>query len=264
MEQELGLEGISADKRMELEMQIFDLKENLRQQDLEKEKAAQEALAELNTLRVERNQKIWDSSLANFANMADAIGSISSTVAALTKAEMEEGKLSEQEYKKKQKNLLALEKVQLAVAVAAIAADTAAGIMGIWRGYAEEIAINKAVALALGGPYGYIPIAAGLDAKSKISAILNTTGLAVAGAAQIAAAAGGYVSNVKAINDMGGGGADAVAATPTRIDNTAYSYTRQLQTEEEEEQLNRQYVVKVTDIEEGLNRVKVVEQESTF
>lgn len=264
LEQELGLEGISADKRMELEMQIFDLKENLRQQDLEKEKAAQEALAELNTLRVERNQQIWDNSLANFANMADAIGSISSTVAALTKAEMEEGKLSEQEYKKKQKNLLALEKVQLAVAVAAIAADTAAGIMGIWRGYAEEIAINKAVALALGGPYGYIPIAAGLDAKSKISAILNTTGLAVAGAAQIAAAAGGYVSNVKAINDMGGGGADAVAATPTRIDNTAYSYTRQLQTEEEENQINQPIYVTVTDIEEGLNKAKVVEDERTF
>lgn len=264
LEQELGLEGISADKRMELEIQIFDLKENLRQQDLEKEKAAQEALAELNTLRVERNQKIWDSSLANFANMADAIGSISSTVAALTKAEMEEGKLSEQEYKKKQKNLLTLEKIQLAVAVAAIAADTAASIMGIWRGYAEEIAINKAVALALGGPYGYIPIAAGLDAKSKISAILNTTGLAVAGAAQIAAAAGGYVSNVKAINDMGGGGADAVAATPTRIDNTAYSYTRQLQTEEEENQINQPIYVTVTDIEEGLNKAKVVEDERTF
>lgn len=261
---EANLVGISAEKRMELEMQIFDLKEDLRQQDLEKEKAAQEALAELNTLRLERNQQLWDSSLANFANMADAIGSISTTVATLTKAEMEEGKISEQEYKKKQKNLLALEKVQLAVAVAAIAADTAAGIMGIWRGYAEELAINKAVALALGGPYGYIPIAAGLDAKSKISAILNTTGLAVAGAAQIAAAAGGYVSNVKAINDMGGGGADAVAATPTRIDNTAYSYTRQLQTEEEKEELNRPIVVQVVDIENALNRVSVVENEISF
>lgn len=261
---EANLAGISAEKQMELEMQIFDLKEDLRQQDLEKEKAAQEALAELNTLRVERNQQIWDSSLANFANMADAIGSISTTIATLTKAEMEEGKLSEQEYKKKQKNLLALEKIQLAVAVAAIAADTAAGIMGIWRGYAEEIAINKAVALALGGPYGYIPIAAGLDAKSKISAILNTTGIAVAGAAQIAAAAGGYVSNVKAINDIGGG-ADAVGvSSPVTIDSSAYSYTRELQTEEEESKLNQPIYVTVTDIEDGLNKVKVVEQESTY
>lgn len=262
LEQELGLEGISADKRMELEMQIFDLKENLRQQDLEKEKAAQEALAELNTLRVERNQQIWDNSLANFANMADAIGSISSTVAALTKAEMEEGKLSEQEYKKKQKNLLALEKVQLAVAVAAIAADTAAGIMGIWRGYALEKVANAETAMAA-GPAAAAVLAA-LNTKSLISAILNTTGIAVAGAANLAAAAGGYVSNVKAINDMGGGGADAVAATPTRIDNTAYSYTRQLQTEEEENQINQPIYVTVTDIEEGLNKAKVVEEERTF
>lgn len=262
LEQELGLEGISADKRMELEMQIFDLKENLRQQDLEKEKAAQEALAELNTLRVERNQQIWDNSLANFANMADAIGSISSTVAALTKAEMEEGKLSEQEYKKKQKNLLALEKVQLAVAVAAIAADTAAGIMGVWRGYALEKVANAETAMAA-GPAAAAVLAA-LNTKSLISAILNTTGIAVAGAANLAAAAGGYVSNVKAINDMGGGGADAVAATPTRIDNTAYSYTRQLQTEEEENQINQPIYVTVTDIEEGLNKAKVVEEERTF
>lgn len=264
LDTELMLEGISAEKRMELEMQIFEYKEELRQQDLEKAEAAKKAQEEFDKLDLGRTQQLWDSRLANFANVADAIGSISSTIAALTKAEMEEGKLSEQEYKKKQKNLLTLEKIQLAVAVAAIAADTAASIMGVWRGYAEELAINKAVALALGGPYGYIPIAAGLDAKSKISAILNTTGLAVAGAAQIAAAAGGYVSNVKAINDMGGGGADAVAATPTRIDNTAYSYTRQLQTEEEENQINQPIYVTVTDIEEGLNKAKVVEDERTF
>lgn len=262
LDTELMLEGISAEKRMELEMQIFDLKEELRQQDLEKEKAAQEALDELNTLRVERNQQLWDNSIANFANVADAIGSISSTVAALTKAEMEEGKLSEKEYKKKQKNLLTLEKIQLAVAIAAIAADTASGIMGIWRGYALEKIANAETAAAAG------PAAAGvlaaLNTKSLISAILNTTGIAVAGSAQIAAAAGGYVSNVKAINDMGGGSSEVTAVAPAQIDSSAYSYTRQLQTEEEEENLNKPIYVTVTDIEEGLNRVQVRDEEASW
>lgn len=264
LDTELTLEGISAEKRMELEMQIFDLKEELRQQDLVKAEAAKKAQEEFDKLELGRKQQIWDSSLANFANVADAIGSISSTVAALTKAEMEEGKLSEKEFKKKQKNLLTLEKIQLAVAIAAIAADTASSIMGIWRGYAEELAINKTVALALGGPYGYLPIATGLDAKSKISAILNTTGMAAAGAAQIAAAAGGYVSNVKAINDMGGGSSEVTAVAPAQIDSSAYSYTRQLQTEEEEENLNKPIYVTVTDIEEGLNRVQVRDEEASW
>lgn len=262
LETELGLEGISAEKRMELEMQIFDLKEDLRQQDLEKEKAAQEALAELNTLRVERNQQLWDNSIANFANVADAIGSISSTIAALTKAEMEEGKLSEKEYKKKQKNLLTLEKIQLAVAIAAIAADTASGIMGIWRGYALEKIANAETAAAA-GPAAAAVLAA-LNTKSLISAILNTTGIAVAGSAQIAAAAGGYVSNVKAINDMGGGSSEVTAVAPAQIDSSAYSYTRQLQTEEEEENINKPIYVTVTDIEEGLNRVQVRDEEASW
>lgn len=262
LDTELMLEGISAEKRIELEMQIFDLKEELRQQDLEKEKAAQEAIEELNTLRLERNQQLWDNSLATFANVADAIGSISSTVAALTKAEMEEGKLSEKEYKKKQKNLLTLEKIQLAVAIAAIAADTASGIMGVWRGYALEKIANAETAAAAG------PAAAGvlaaLNTKSLISAILQTTGLAIGGSAQIAAAAGGYVSNVKAINDMGGGSSEVTAVAPAQIDSSAYSYTRQLQTEEEEENLNKPIYVTVTDIEEGLNRVQVRDEEASW
>lgn len=259
---EANLVGISAEKRMELEMQIFDLKEDLRQQDLEKEKAAQEALAELNTLRVERNQQLWDSSLANFANISDAIGSISSTISGLMNAEIQEGKLSEKELEKKKKNLKTLEQLQLAVAVAAIAADTAGGIMSIWRGYAAEKVVNAQTAAAAGA--GAAVVMAALEAKSLANAILQTTALGVTGAAQIAAAAGGYISNVKAINDIGGGADAAGVSSPVMIDSSSYSYTRQLQTEDEEQALNRPIYVTVTDIEEGLNKVKVVEQESTF
>lgn len=258
LDTELMLEGISAEKRMELEMQIFDLKEELRQQDYDKEKEAQKALAELQYKNFEENRNL----LGGFANVADSIGSISTAVAELTKAEIEEGKLSEKEFKKKQKNLLTLEKIQLAVAIAAIAADTASGIMSIWKGYALEKVANAETAMAAG------PAAAGvlaaLNTKSLISAILNTTGIAVAGSAQIAAAAGGYVSNVKAINDMGGESSEVTAVAPAQIDSSAYSYTRQLQTEEEEENLNKPIYVTVTDIEEGLNRVQVRDEEASW
>ena len=59
------------------------------------------------------------------------------------------------------------------------------------------------------------------------------------------------------------GGAATVAA-PAQIDTTAYTYTRQLQTQEEEDALNKPIWVSVSDIERALNRVKVREEESTF
>ena len=258
LESELNLVGDNIEKEIELRREYYEVLDELRQQDYEKE----EAIQELKALKIQKNQELWNNSLATFANVADAIGSISSTVAALTKAEMEEGKLSEKEFKKKQKNLKTLEAIQLGVTVAAIAADTAASIMGVWRGYALEKVANAETAMAAG------PAAAGvlaaLNTKSLASAILNTTGIAVAGASQLAAAAGGYISNVKAINDIGGGADAAGVSSPVMIDSSSYSYTRQLQTEDEEQALNRPIYVTVTDIEEGLNKVKVVEQESTF
>ena len=133
--------------------------------------------------------------------------------------------------------------------------------MDIWRGYSLERIANTQTAIATGPAAAAVVTA--LNAKSLVSAILQTTGVAVAGASQLAALSGGYISNVKAINDIGGAGV-ATSVSPTTIDSSSYSYTRQLQTEDEEQALDRPIYVTVTDIEEGLNRVKVVERESVF
>lgn len=60
------------------------------------------------------------------------------------------------------------------------------------------------------------------------------------------------------------GATSAVAQIPQVIDSTPYSYSRNLQTEEEEEQLNQPIFVSVTDINNVQNKVKVVEEESTW
>ena len=254
LEQELLLETISVEQRLEIEREYWAVKAEMRDMDFEKAQRLQEL--------EERNNEATENMISNIGSLAGNFGSLTSTIISLTQAEMQEGKLSEKEFKKKQKNLKTLEAIQLAVAVASVAADTAAGIMGIWRGYALEKVSNAETAIAAGPAAA--AVLAGLNAKSLASAILNTTGIAVAGASQIAAAAGGYISNVKAINEMGYGGSDVASVAPTQIDSSSYSYTRQLQTEEEEEQLNRPIYVTVTDIEDGLNKAQVVETEITF
>lgn len=262
LEAELALEGLSFEQKIALEKEYWTTKEELRQMDVESAKAAAEAEKALDELKLARNQSIWDNSLAAFSNIAQAIGSISNTIGGLKRAEIEEGNLSEKEIEKKKKNLKTLEKIQLAVSIAAIAADTAAGIMGVWRGYGAEKFVNAQTAAAAGPAAA--GVMAGLEAKSLASAILQTTGIAIAGAANIAAAAGGYISNMKAINDIGGGGADAAAVAPAQIDSSAYNYTRQLQTDEEVIQSTRPIWVSVTDIENGLNTAKVVSEETSF
>ena len=254
LETELGMEFDTLERRKEVEAEYWAVKEELRNRDYE------------NQLRIydleEASKDKTGDIISSYVSINDAVGSLSSTIGTLINNQIKEGKLSEKEIEKKKKNLKALEQLQLAVAVAAIAADTAGGIMSIWRGYAAEKVVNAQTAAAAGA--GAAVVMAALEAKSLANAILQTTALGVTGAAQIAAAAGGYVSNVSTINSIGGGADAASVSTPTMIDSSAYSYTRELQTEEEESKLNQPIYVTVTDIEEGLNRVKVVEEEVTY
>ena len=92
--------------------------------------------------------------------------------------------------------------------------------------------------------------------------------MGVMGAAQMAAVISGTISNKKAIDGSessgGGGGVAGTIAAPAIIESTPYSYTRQIQTAEEEDALNRPIWVSVTDIENGLNHAQVVQSESTW
>ena len=214
----------------------------------------------LEELHKERTQEIWDSAAENFDTFTDALDSVLSTIQNVINAEVKSGKITEQEAKRKQKALKALEAVQLAVAIANIAGSTAAGIMDVWRGYAAELPVNAETAAAT-GPAAAATKAA-LDAKSLTAAIIKTAAIGTQGTAQIAAAIGGYIAkNAATPSENSGAG---VAATPALISTEPYSYTRTVQSTEEEDMLNRPLFVTVTDIEDGLNQRVTVTNESSF
>lgn len=249
----VNFEG-TQEQKLEIMQQYYDTVAQMRELDWQEEE-----------LQQERSQAITEAAFDSYDKLTSGINTVTSSYAAMIQAEINSGKLTEQESKKKIKTLKNLEKVQLAVNIANIAASTASGIMDVWKGYASELKLNSEAAALTG------PIAperkAWLDGKSLTAAILRTTGLAATGAANIAAATMGTISTIKGLNaqmaDLGGGSV-AVTATPQLIDSTPYTYTRTLQTQEEEDEMNRPIIVTVSDIEDGLNMRKVRVDESSF
>ena len=216
-------------------------------------------------LHAERTREIWDAAFDHFDAWTSSLDSVLGAIGNVMQAEIDSGKLTEKEAKKKERTLKALEKVQLAVAIANIAANTAAGIMDVWRGYAAELPVNAATAAAT-GPLTAPAMKAALDGKSLATAIIRTTTIGAQGTAQLAAAIGGYISKSMASASAGGegGGSVGVATTPTLIDSTPYSYTRTVQTQEEYDALNRPIWVSVEDISNGLGHQVNVRDESSF
>lgn len=233
-----------------------------RQQQLDEQNQTEEEYKrkqeELDNLKFDNNINLIDSNIAVLNSIKDITDAISQNI----ERTMEDGDETEESVKKKKKALKALQDIQLAVSIAAIAANTAASIMEIWRGYAIEKVGNAETALAAGPAFEVVRKA--LDAKSLASAVLQTTGIGITAAAQIAAAASGTISNKNSIDGGGGGSAAGTMATPAVIETTPYSYTRQVQTTEEEDMLNRPIWVSVTDIENGLNHAQVVTNESSW
>lgn len=239
--------------------EYYQLLSSIQEENYNEEKERQQKLAELEQLRFDNNINLIDANIG----LLDSIGAVSDAISMNIERTMDDADETEDSVKKKKKALKTLQDIQMAVGIAAIAADTAAGIMGIWRGYAMEKVANAETAAAT-GPAAAVTLTA-LNAKSLASAIIQTAGMGIMGAAQMAALISGTISNKKAIDgDAGGGGAAGTIAAPAVIDTTPYSYTRQVQTAEEEAALNRPIWVSVTDIESGMNHVKVVDQESTF
>lgn len=196
-------------------------------------------------------------------NLGNALGTIRSSYESLIDSEVKAGKIDDKEAKNKKKRLIAMQKAETAFKIATIAADAALSIYSIWKAWGIEQAANASTAAAAGPILGP-PMLASLNAKSLISAIAKTTSLAGTAAAQIAAARNGVIAAENNFNDGGASSsAPSVAATPALVDNTPYSYTKTVQTVEEEQQLNQPIYVTVTDIEEGLGqRVKVTDETS--
>lgn len=241
------------EKKLELMQQYYEVLHEMRENDWADER-----------LNAERNASIWEASFDRFNAVAAAYDSIIDTIKSYMQAEVDSGKLTKKEADRKQKTLENLEKVQVAVAVANIAANTAAGVMDVWRGYAAELPVNAQTAAAT-GPAAAATKAA-LDAKSLAAAIIRTSTLAVQGTAQIAAAIGGYIAKSKAASaESAEGGSAGVGVAPAVINSAPYEYTRTIQTEEDVDMLNeRPVIVKVVDIEDALDARSVRVSESSF
>ena len=218
-------------------------------------------VAAFSTLGIERTQELTDAWVDFAATVTQSMSSAINTQQQLIQAEVQEGKISKKEADKKIKTLKDLEKAQLAVSIANIAASTAGGIMDVWRGYAGELVVNAQTAAAA-GPAGAATKAV-LDAKSLASAILRTTGLAATALAQLAAARGSYISNTSGFNELSAGSTSGAIASPETIESSPFTYWQERQSLEMEHLINKPIWVSVTDIENGLNdRARVIEESS--
>lgn len=251
MAKELDSFSGTQEQKLALLQAFYEAENELRQDEL---KAVE--------LDAERTRAIWDSAFEAFDGLTSSLDSVLNSINSVMQAEIDSGKLTEREAKRKERAIKRLEAIQLAVSIAGIAASTAAGIMDVWRGYAAELPVNAETAAAT-GPAAAATKAA-LDAKSLTSAIIRTATIGTQGAAQIAAAVGGYIAKSQASMNDGSNGGGTVGATPTLIDSTPYSYTRTVQTTEEEDEMNRPIYVTVTDIEEGLGHRATVTNETSF
>lgn len=249
---ELSLTDLTNEEKLALLNEYYSREKDMR------DKAAEDAKEAAEKER-EAFEKKYDAINRNIdvnVGLLDSIGALSDAISQNIERTKDDEKTTAKAAEKKKKQLIALQKVQLAVSLLAIAGETASGIMSLWKAYAGKTAANNTLVAP--------PAIAAANAVDLASTITQTVGMATMGAANMAAAVGGYISNVKSIKGGEEGGGAAAVAAPAQIDTTAYTYTRQLQTEEEEEALNRPIWVSVTDIERGLNNVKVREEESTF
>ena len=245
---------LTADARMEILTDYTSV--------LEEMTSRQQALVDLNN---ERTNQMWDSLIGWSDGMASALGTIKSSYESVIDSEVKAGKIDEQQARKKKERLQNLEKIQTAFSIATIAADAASGIFSVWKGYATEVGvINPQTAAAAG--VGAAGVKAALDAKSLISAIAKTASLAGTATAQIIAAKNGQIAsnNNFAAEGGGGGGSVSVGATPALIDTTPYTYSRTVQTAEEEDRLNQPIWVSVEDISSALGQQVTVRNESSF
>ena len=250
---ELALTDLTNEEKLALLNEYYSREKELRDKAAEDAKEAAEKEREA----YEKKYDAINNNIDANVGLLDSIGALSNAISQNIERTMDDEKTTKEAAEKKKKQLIALQKVQLAVSLLAIAGETASGIMSLWKAYSGKKAANNMLVAP--------PAIAAANAVDLASTIAQTVGMATMGAANMAAAIGGYVSNVKSIKGEEGGGGDAAAvAAPAQIDTTAYTYTRQLQTQEEEEALNRPIWVSVSDIERGLNNVKVREEESTF
>ena len=234
-------------------------KEQKDQDARDKEKAAK--IAEIEELAEKREK------LVEYANDAGTIlGSISDAWSSLLERQLQTGRISEKEYKRRQKALNAFQ-------IASIVAQTAASLADLWVGYGKETAIVNTQTAAATGPAAAATKAA-LDAKSLVSTIAKTVAISAQATAQIAGIKSGSLSSASGASGMSGGNAASISSNASGY-VPSYSQTTMSQSDitslqnavsqgTQEGQQNVRVWVLAQDITEKQNEIKVSVDESTF
>lgn len=248
----LALSGTTQEK-IELTKRYYEVLKELREGDWELEK-----------LQKQRKDELIQAEIDGYLTLNDSIISVSNSIATLMQAELQYGKLSESERKKKINGLKNLEKVMMVVNIASVVAETAAALTSLDKGYAGETVVNSETAVAAGPAAA--PTKAALDAASAIKLGIRKGSVLLNGAANIAAIISGSIAKLKSYDAQleDESTADTVAVgTPSLIDSTGYSYYQELQTDMLQDSLNKPTYVTVTDILEGIDhKVEVVDETS--
>ena len=248
-------------KKAEIIKEIDDkIAEDKKKKD-QKEKEAK--IAEIEELAKKREEY---SQMAN--DISIILGSIGDGWESLLERQYETGKLSEKEYKRRQKALQAFQ-------IASIVGQSASAIFDLWSGYAKETATLNVMgaepALAAAPA-----VKAALDAKSLISTIAKTATITSTAATQIAAikssSSGSSVSS--SASGVSGGSAASVSSGVTsyspsysdtvmgKSDMTSLQNAVSQGTQEGTQKLK--VFVLESDITAAQNDVKVRVEESNF
>lgn len=229
------------------------------QEARDKEKEAK--IAEIEELAEKREK------LVEYANDAGTIlGSISDAWSSLLERQLQTGRISEKEYKRRQKSLQAFQ-------IASIVAQTAASLADLWVGYGKETAIVNTQTAAATGPAAAATKVA-LDAKSLVSTIAKTVAISAQAATQIASIKSGSLSSASGMSGMSGGNAASISSNATGY-VPSYSQTTMSQSDitslqnavsqgtQDGTQKLKVYVL-AQEITEKQNEIKTVVTESTF
>lgn len=227
------------------------------------EKEKEDKIAEIENLAEKREEY---SQMAN--DISIILGSIGDGWESLLERQYQTGKLSEKEYKRRQKALQAFQ-------IASIVGQSASAIFDLWSGYAKETATLNVMGAAPAGP-GAPAVKAALDAKSLISTIAKTATITSTAATQIAAiksaSSGSSVSS--GASGVSGG---SVANVSSGVTSYSPSYSQTVMGKSDmtslqnavsqgtqEGQQNLKVFVLESEITAAQNDVKVRVEESNF
>ena len=168
--------NLTNEEKLALLKEYYDREKDMRDKAAEDAKEAAEKEREAFEKKYDAINRNIDANVG----LLDSIGSLSDAISQNIERTMDDEKTTAKAAEKKKKQLIALQKVQLAVSLMAIAGETASGIMSLWKAYAGKTATNNTLGLP--------PAIMAANAVDLASTIAQTVGMATMGAANMAAA----------------------------------------------------------------------------